>query len=263
MERPHNEVPASKPDFAEPASDLATTLPPYDPDTIDPEEQARLELGAEYTPRAARGLRGVRVTRRRYPVQRAVALATVAWFFLYIPFLLTWAISGQRPLDLLLRLIPSSYLWGLFVAHSVCVWGVWGWVAWRAFDARRKLAAKLRAARTRAQLLALTPSEFEAWTGELFRRRGYRVINTPDTADHGIDLIVHRDNERGIIQCKRYRGTVGEPIVRDLYGVIIHERADRGYLVTTANISEQAFRWARGKPLELIDGEQLARLAQD
>lgn len=263
MQKLHDGVPAPGPAFPEPASGLATTLPPYDPDTIDPEEQARLELGAEYIPRPARSLRGVRVTRRRYPAQRALALATVAWVLLYIPFLLAWAISGQRPLDFLLRLIPSSYLWGLFTAHSVFVWGAWGWLAWRAFDARRKLAAKLRAARTRAQLLALTPSEFEAWTGELFRRRGYRVINTPDTADHGIDLIVHRDNERGIIQCKRYRGTVGEPIVRDLYGVIIHERADRGYLVTTANISEQAHRWARGKPLELIDGERLARLAQD
>ena len=261
MERPYDREAATESDL--PESPFSSSLPLYDPDAIDPEEQARLELGPEYVPRTARGLRGIRVTRRRYPVQHAVALATVAWFFLYVPFLLAWAISGQRPLDPLLRLIPSSFLWGLFVAHSVCVWGVWGWVAWRAFDARRKLAAKLRAARTRAQLLALTPSEFEAWTGELFRRRGYRVTNTPDSADHGIDLIVQRANERGIIQCKRYRGTVGEPVVRDLYGVIIHERADRGYLVTTANISEQAHRWARGKPLELIDGEQLARLAQE
>jgi len=51
--------------------------------------------------------------------------------------------------------------------------------------------------------------------------------------------------------------------VRDLFAVIVNERADRGYLVTTAGISDQAHRWARGKPLELIDGEKLVRLAVD
>lgn len=241
------------------------TLPPwlsYDPDTIDPRVQERIELGPDAEWDEVRGRGRVR-RRSRGRAWKALIIATAAWVAVYIPFIATWIITGSRPLDPILRLIPAAWLWAIFLLHTLSVGGVWGFLFWRAAEERRRRRERLRNARTREALLRLTPSEFEEWTGELFRRRGYRVINTQDTADHGIDLIVLRDGERGIVQCKRYRGTVGEPVVRDLYGVIIHERADRGYLVTTGGISRQAHRWARGKPLELIDGDKLVRLASD
>ena len=51
----------------------------------------------------------------------------------------------------------------------------------------------------------------------LFQINGYQVKNTQDVADHGIDLQVSSQQLRyGLVQCKRYRGTVGEPTVRDL-----------------------------------------------
>ncbi|MFZ2489551.1 MAG: restriction endonuclease [Anaerolineae bacterium] len=111
-------------------------------------------------------------------------------------------------------------------------------------------------------LQAMDPSEFEVWVGELFRSRGYFVENTPDSGDHGIDLwVVSPFGERAIVQCKRYRGVVGEPVVRDLYGVMEHENAAQGFLVTTGSISDSAGAWAAGKPIELIDGARLARYA--
>jgi restriction system protein len=111
-------------------------------------------------------------------------------------------------------------------------------------------------------LQAMDPSEFESWVQQLFRGRGYFTQNTPDGADHGVDLwVVSPQGERAIVQCKRYRGVVGESVVRDLYGVMQHEAAPRGFLVTTGNISAAAGRWAQGKPIELIDGSRLARLA--
>lgn len=112
------------------------------------------------------------------------------------------------------------------------------------------------------ELQALEPGEFEAWVQQLFRSRGYFTKNTPDSGDHGVDLwVVSPQGERAIVQCKRYRGVVGESVVRDLYGVMQHEAAARGFLVTTGSISAAAGRWAQGKPMELIDGAWLARLA--
>jgi HJR/Mrr/RecB family endonuclease len=112
------------------------------------------------------------------------------------------------------------------------------------------------------ELQAMDPGEFEVWVKHLFRGRGYFVENTPDSRDHGIDLwVVSPRGERAIVQCKRYRGAVGESIVRDLYGVMQHEAAPRGFLVTTGSISAAAGRWAQGKPIEMIDGARLARLA--
>ena len=91
---------------------------------------------------------------------------------------------------------------------------------------------------TVAQMLALDPSEFEAWVGMLFQLNGYQVKNTQDTADHGIDLQVYSTQiPYGVVQCKRYRGTVGEPVVRDLYGTLTSERAEYAWLATTGAIS--------------------------
>ncbi len=116
---------------------------------------------------------------------------------------------------------------------------------------------------TLAQMLALEPPEFEAWSGMLFRLMGYQVKNTQDVADHGIDLVVGNSQVRyGLVQCKRYRGTVGEPTVRDLFGTLNHERADFGWLVTTGGVSHQARDWAAGKPLELWDGQKLVEFAR-
>jgi hypothetical protein len=116
---------------------------------------------------------------------------------------------------------------------------------------------------TVAQMLALDPNEFEAWIGILFQINGYQVKNTQDVADHGIDLQVSSPQLRyGLVQCKRYRGTVGEPVVRDLFGTLTSERADYAWLATTGGISRQAREWAAGKPLDLWDGQKLVELVR-
>jgi restriction endonuclease len=114
------------------------------------------------------------------------------------------------------------------------------------------------------QMYALTPSEFEAYVAQrIFAREGYRVLNTRDTKDGGIDiLLTDRKGQQAVVQCKRYNHTVGEPVVRDLYGTMIDAGATHAYLVTTATISQDARRWAFGKPIELIDGQRLVQLAK-
>ena len=59
------------------------------------------------------------------------------------------------------------------------------------------------------------------------------------------------------------RKWIGEPVVRDFYGALMHDGvAVRGYIVTTSFFSQAARTWAEGKPLKLIDGEELARTAE-
>jgi restriction system protein len=126
-------------------------------------------------------------------------------------------------------------------------------------DLRRRFGT----VRTLAEMLALEPVEFENWVAMLFQLIGYQVKNTQEVADHGIDLLVSDGHVRyGLVQCKRYRGTVGEPVVRDLYGTLMHENADCAWLVTTGGISRQAREWSIGKPMELWDGQTLVELAR-
>lgn len=50
-----------------------------------------------------------------------------------------------------------------------------------------------------------------------------------------------------IIQCKRYSDSVGEPIIRDLYGAITSERANKGNFMTTGYFIKSTM--AEGKPI--------------
>lgn len=114
------------------------------------------------------------------------------------------------------------------------------------------------------QLQTLSPAEFERFAARLFRAHGYQVEVRGRSGDLGVDLeITNERGKRAIAQCKRYRSTVGPDVVRELYGTMIHERVAHAFLVTTADISPSAREWAAGKPLTLIDGATLFRLANE
>lgn len=110
----------------------------------------------------------------------------------------------------------------------------------------------------------LSGIEFEDLTHQLLLKIGFSVEQTKASRDGGIDLIAYSDapffKGKYIIQCKRYTGTVGEPIIRDLYGVVSNERANKGILITTGNFSNSALEFAKDKNLELIDGINLESL---
>ncbi|MDQ3811235.1 MAG: restriction endonuclease [Chloroflexota bacterium] len=113
------------------------------------------------------------------------------------------------------------------------------------------------------ELRRRTPEEFEQWVGEQFRTRGYLVrhvgvTRASEVGDHGVDLFVERRGERAIVQCKKFGlWKVGEPTVRGLYGTLMHERADRAYLVTTGRATQPARSWVVGKPIEIWDAAYL------
>ena len=117
-------------------------------------------------------------------------------------------------------------------------------------------------AMSREKLYGLSPRAFERYAASLFRQKGYKVVVRGRSGDLGVDLeVTDGHGRRAIVQCKRYRDTVGAEVVRELYGTLIHEQVAHAFLVTTADISESAREWARGKPMTLIDGGTLVAIA--
>lgn len=102
-----------------------------------------------------------------------------------------------------------------------------------------------KAIRNESYLKQMDPIEFERITHILFQAQGYSVEKTPVTGDGGIDGLLRKCNELILLQCKRYgvKNSVGEPIVRDLYGNMAHYKTIypnlqiKGLLVTTGNVS--------------------------
>lgn len=142
-----------------------------------------------------------------------------------------------------------------FFVSTVAVVAVWWWAI--------AVIRKSRAAGKRLdELKAMTPVEFEEWVAARFKDLGYKVKTTALSGDHGVDLVAHRENEKVVVQCKRYRDyTIGEPVMRDLYGTMQHESATRAYLVTTSFLTPAALSWSRGKPIEIWDATYLSKMA--
>ena len=129
--------------------------------------------------------------------------------------------------------------------------------AWAIIGARPPGGPEL----TLRELKALSPTQFEAWVAARFAERGYQVRLTGMPGDHGVDLLAVRGKEVAVIQCKHYRRrTVGEPVLRDLYGAMHGLRAHRAYLVTTGRLTGPARRWIEGKPITVWEGPDLTRL---
>jgi Restriction endonuclease len=116
-------------------------------------------------------------------------------------------------------------------------------------------------ATTLEEIRSLSPSDFEEMVADTYRTQGNTVQVVGGTGDHGIDLIVRsRAGNTYLVQCKRYRGKVGEPVVRDFYGTLRASDANGGAIITTGTITDAARLWAEGKPIHLYDGDQFLKV---
>lgn len=147
-------------------------------------------------------------------------------------------------------------------AGAVTLAFLWAGLTWRTWRDLRRARARAVPEVSLDALQSLSPRAFERYVAGLFRLKGYRVVVRGRSGDLGVDLeITAKGGRRAIVQCKRYQNTVGAEIVRELFGTMVHERVAWAFLVTTADISPAARRWAVGKPLTLIDGETLLQIA--
>jgi hypothetical protein len=187
-----------------------------------------------------------RLTRGMYQV----FIAWIVWLLFYV--FIQW--QGSEPVFLFSRPL-NDVLFGALGLIS-------GGVSLTSLIHRwRKGRIQLADVRTHEALLALSPEAFEVLVAELFDSYGHQAQVAGRASDHGVDVVVQSaQGEKWVVQCKRYAGSVGEPVVRDLYGVLQHEGAQRGYLVTTGNFTTQARAWAEGKPIILYDGKALVAL---
>jgi hypothetical protein len=117
-------------------------------------------------------------------------------------------------------------------------------------------------------LAAMDWQDFEHLIRELLSKEyasdNSEVKITRASRDRGVDAIVFNSDPlhggKFVVQAKRYSNTVDVAAVRELYGTVLSEGANRGILVTTSHYGRDAYEWAANKPLTLIDGPNLLSL---
>jgi tetratricopeptide (TPR) repeat protein len=107
---------------------------------------------------------------------------------------------------------------------------------------------------------------FEEKCLRLVRAMGFQAKTTKRSGDGGIDIVATSTQPllagEYVIQCKDWSAPVGVSPVRDLYGVVVGTRANKGILMSGSTFTKPAKDFAQGKQLELIDGEELEKLYQ-
>jgi restriction system protein len=137
----------------------------------------------------------------------------------------------------------------------------------RRFIEGREIGSSLSA---ETNLASISWEDFEHLVRELFEQefatRGGQVKVTQSSSDGGVDAVAFDPDPitggKIVIQAKRYTRTVGVSAVRDLYGTMMNEGASRGILVTTADYGPDAYGFANGKPITLMNGANLLHLLQ-
>jgi hypothetical protein len=143
-------------------------------------------------------------------------------------------------------------------------------VAWTGLSLLALLKRGLRrwlyaAARTEADLRAISWQQFEWLVGEYFRRQGFEVRETGSPAgDGGVDLLLFRNGEGHVVQCKHWKSRqVGVQVVRELVGTVQLTGAASGYLVSSGRLTSAATAAAREGAVRLVPASDILAAGSD
>lgn len=111
---------------------------------------------------------------------------------------------------------------------------------------------------------------FEDLCQKFYETKGIRSECTALGPDGGIDIRLYQDGERAtsIVQCKAWGARfVGVKPVRELLGVMTHEKIEKAFFMTSGQFSDDAKEVAKSNRITLIDGQMflmmLKRLPAD
>jgi restriction system protein len=183
-----------------------------------------------------------------------LVVVTFVGFRFVVPALIPAKQGGIDP-GLLMRPLLDALAW-IFAGAVLAAWvfaEIWKLGNRRLLDSQSGLAS----------IRDATWREFERLVSEAYRRRGYlaEVVGS-DCGDGGVDIRLNGHGETVLVQCKQRKAyKVGVTTVRELLGVVVSQKADRGVVVTSGRFTREARVFAgENRRIELVDGEQLAEL---
>lgn len=171
------------------------------------------------------------------------------------------AVTAVQPGDI--AHVATQAMWkafayaGQFIVPAACV--IAAVVSAYRRRERKQLVSNVIGANSSDALGDMTWREFEVLVGEGFRLQGYEVTETGGGgADGGVDLVLRKDREKYLVQCKQWKAfKVGVAVVRELYGVMAAHGAAGGFVVTSGHFTDEAKAFAEGRNIRLVDGPKL------
>jgi hypothetical protein len=203
-----------------------------------------------------------RLTRRF--IAYAVALFLLLGLLVYTPIVAWWQSIPSTGRFLLLASAGFALMVGIGTVFAILIYRkqererIWqlAMAGWQNGSRSRDITQKQSA-------IFLSDLELEKLAEQVYKKLGYVVQHVGQTGDHGVDvLLINPNNQKEIVQCKQWGKPVGEAVLRDLYGAMMHDKAIRGWLWAPRGFSGPAKAWAKGKSIVLVDNAEINRLIE-
>lgn len=109
-------------------------------------------------------------------------------------------------------------------------------------------------------LRSLEWKRFELLCAKYYEVAGFKAVTIAAGADGGIDVKLFKIDPNlpiAIVQCKAWSKAVGVKEVRELLGVMAHEKVARGIFITNGSYTPDALAFGASNPIQLLDGDAL------
>lgn len=148
-------------------------------------------------------------------------------------------------------LAPVWNFVGIMIALSCLAGGAFGW------QARSKKLGFAKANLDLDWVMKMDWREFEEDAAESYRSQGFIVeLLGGSQPDGGIDFRMERDGLTYVVQCKHWKKqSVGVKPIREFFGVMAAEEADREIFMASGSYTRDAVDFAANKPIEMIARE--------
>lgn len=147
---------------------------------------------------------------------------------LHSQYLSKWESEEKKAIELEARLSSALTLYEAFADLSI----------WKAVEPRlvKVQSALLDMLGDPADVMRMTPGQFEQLVAELLQRIGFTVLWIPGGNDQGIDIVAKSDTDDFLIDVKRYSKPVEVDLVRMVYGVASAAGPSRPSAITHGGI---------------------------
>jgi|APAga8741244001_1050109.scaffolds.fasta_scaffold07049_6 restriction system protein len=102
--------------------------------------------------------------------------------------------------------------------------------------------------------------QFEYYLAALFKALGYKVEVTKATGDFGADLILKNEQEKIVVQAKRYSSKISNKAIQEIYTSMSHYNATSAWVVTNNFFTKPAIELANSTGVKLVDRKDLIDL---
>jgi len=103
---------------------------------------------------------------------------------------------------------------------------------------------------------------YEKLCMKILNENGWKVKETPNTGDQGVDLIASIDNFRICIQCKNHKRAVGNSAVQEISAGKLYWRGSHAVLVSKSGFTKSAQKLAKANKVKLLNDYELKNLEE-